>query len=59
MTTINSNKNDYIILSGSNIGTKIYMRTPIITYAISNNIDTNNNIDTDLIKKLLIIKTIS
>ena len=41
MTTINSNKNDYIILSGSNIGTKIYMRTPIITYAISNNIDTN------------------
>lgn len=41
MTTINSNKNDYIILSGSNIGTKIYMRTPIITYATSNNIDTN------------------
>ena len=37
MTTIDSSKNHYIILSTSNIGTNIYMRSPIITYASTNN----------------------
>ena len=38
MISIDSSKNDYIILSSSNTGTKIYMRTPIITQ--SSNTDT-------------------
>jgi hypothetical protein len=38
MISIDSSKNNYIILSSSNTGTKIYMRTPIITQ--SSNTDT-------------------
>jgi hypothetical protein len=37
MISIDSSKNDYIILSSSNIGTKIYMRTPIITQSSNTN----------------------
>lgn len=39
MTTINSSKNDYIILSGSALGTNIYIKSQIITYDSNN--DTN------------------
>ena len=42
MTTINSSRNNYIILSGSNIGAKIYMRSQVLTNANGNNdISTN------------------
>jgi hypothetical protein len=37
MISIDSSKNNYIILSSSNIGTKIYMRTPIITQSSNTN----------------------
>ena len=37
MISIDSSKNNYIILSSSNTGTKIYMRTPIITQSSNTN----------------------